>query len=57
MGGGVVSLLQGFLSKNELLGIQWGYLVGIVCFLYLAFYGWQMRKLLAGDTDMAPVVE
>ena len=57
MGGGVVSLLQGYLSKNELLGIQWGYLVGIVCFLYLAFYGWKMRKLLAGDTDMAPVVE
>lgn len=46
MGGGFVSLLQGYLSQNNLLGIQWSYLVGVVCFLYLAFYGWQMKNLL-----------
>src|SRR5205085_4948799 len=28
MGGGIISLIQGFLSKDELLGIQWSYLVG-----------------------------
>ena len=53
MGGGVVSLLQGYLSKNELLGIQWGYLVGIVCFLYLAYYGWKMRHLLTHHEVLA----
>lgn len=38
MGGGFISLLQGVLSDNNLLGIQWSYLVGVACFLYLALY-------------------
>ena len=50
MGGGIVSLIQGYLSKSELLGIQWGYLVGLVCFVYLAYYGWSMRSLSAEDS-------
>jgi MFS transporter, FHS family, L-fucose permease len=45
MGGGFVSLLQGFLAKDNLLGIQWSYLVGVMCFLYLAWYAWRMRKI------------
>jgi FHS family L-fucose permease-like MFS transporter len=53
MGGGVVSLIQGYLSSNELLGIQWGYLVGVFCFLYLAFYGWKMRNLLTEKVEIA----
>ncbi len=44
MGGGFVSLLQGFLAKDIYLGIQWSYLVGVVCFAYLAFYGWSRSK-------------
>ncbi len=46
MGGGLVSWLQGYLAKDELLGIQWSYVTGIICFAYLAFYGWKAKHLL-----------
>ncbi len=46
MGGGFISLLQGWLAGDNLLGIQWSYLVGVACFSYLAFYGWKAAKLL-----------
>jgi len=38
MGGGIISLLQGYLASPNLLGIQLSYIVGIACFAYLAFY-------------------
>jgi FHS family L-fucose permease-like MFS transporter len=37
-GGGVISLLQGYLSADNLLGISLSYIVGIGCFIYLAYY-------------------
>ena len=46
MGGGFISLLQGWLAGDDLLGIQWSYLVGVGCFAYLAFYGWKAAKIL-----------
>jgi FHS family L-fucose permease-like MFS transporter len=46
MGGGFISLLQGWLAGDDLLGIQWSYLVGVACFAYLAFYGWKAAKIL-----------
>ena len=46
MGGGFVSLLQGSLASNNLLGIQWSYLVGVACFAYLAFYAWKVSSIL-----------
>jgi FHS family L-fucose permease-like MFS transporter len=46
MGGGFISLLQGWLAGDNLLGIQWSYLVGVACFAYLAFYGWKAAKIL-----------
>ncbi len=46
MGGGFISLLQGALSDDNLLGIQWSYLVGVACFAYLAFYAWKVRSIL-----------
>ncbi|MDD5569578.1 MAG: hypothetical protein PHD97_00305, partial [Bacteroidales bacterium] len=46
MGGGFISLLQGYLSSDNLLGIQWSYLVGVACFVYLAFYGWKVKHIL-----------
>ncbi len=46
MGGGFISLLQGWLAGNNLLGIQFSYLVGVVCFAYLAFYGWKAATIL-----------
>lgn len=46
MGGGFISLLQGWLASENLLGIQWSYLVGVACFAYLAFYGWKAASIL-----------
>jgi FHS family L-fucose permease-like MFS transporter len=46
MGGGVMSLLQGYLAGNHLLGIQWSYLVGVCCFAYLAFYAVKAKAIL-----------
>ncbi|HMP86505.1 MAG TPA: MFS transporter [Lacibacter sp.] len=46
MGGGIISLLQGYLASDELLGIQWSYLVGVACFAYLAFYALRAKALL-----------
>jgi FHS family L-fucose permease-like MFS transporter len=49
MGGGFISLLQGWLAKENLLGIQWSYLVGVLCFVYLAFYGYRAKYILKRD--------
>lgn len=46
MGGGLISWLQGWLADDNLLGIQWSYLVGVMCFIYLAFYGWRAASIL-----------
>jgi len=46
MGGGFVSLLQGFVADDALLGIQQSYWVGVLCFVYLAFYGWKTASIL-----------
>lgn len=44
MGGGIVSWLQGFVS--EYTGIQYSYIIGIMCFAYLAFYAWRVSGIL-----------
>lgn len=44
MGGGIVSWLQGYVS--EFTGIQVSYIVGIVCFAYLAYYAVKASKVL-----------
>ena len=46
MGGGVISLAQGIVSSDSMLGIQWSYLVGVACFIYLAFYAWKVSTIL-----------
>jgi FHS family L-fucose permease-like MFS transporter len=46
MGGGLISWLQAYLSKDNLLGIQYSYMVGVACFVFLAFYGWKTGLLL-----------
>ncbi|QKJ29129.1 MFS transporter [Mucilaginibacter mali] len=45
MGGGFISLLQGYLA-DHFLGIQFSYLVGVACFVYLAFYAIRAKKEL-----------
>jgi FHS family L-fucose permease-like MFS transporter len=46
MGGGFISLLQGFLAGDNYLGIQWSYLVGVACFAFLAFYAIRVTGIL-----------
>jgi FHS family L-fucose permease-like MFS transporter len=45
MGGGFISVLQGYLADNAL-GIQHSYWVGVACFAYLAFYAVFMKSTL-----------
>lgn len=46
MGGGFISLLQGYLAENHLLGIKWSYLTGVLCFIYMAFYAFKAKSVL-----------
>lgn len=46
MGGGFISLLQGIVADDAILGIQYSYIVGVMCFAYLAFYGWKASAIL-----------
>jgi FHS family L-fucose permease-like MFS transporter len=44
MGGGIISWIQG--SVSESVGIHLSYLVGVICFAYLAFYAWKVSGIL-----------
>jgi len=44
MGGGFISLLQGFVA--DLTTIHTSYIVGVLCFAYLAFYAWKVSGIL-----------
>ena len=44
MGGGIISWLQGFVTER--VGIQGSYIVGVLCFAYLAFYAWKVSGIL-----------
>lgn len=46
MGGGFVSLAQGALADEQLLGIQQSYWVGVVCFIYLAYFAIRTKTIL-----------
>ena len=46
MGGGFISLLQGYLGGEHQLGIQMSYVVGVACFAYLAFYAIRAKSIL-----------
>jgi FHS family L-fucose permease-like MFS transporter len=46
MGGGVISMIQGALAADDLLGIQYSYIVGVACFAYLAFYAIKSKSVL-----------
>lgn len=51
MGGGFVSVFQGYLADLPAIGIRMSYWVGVGCFAYLAFYAWRVRRL----TGMEPM--
>ena len=44
MGGGIVAWMHGEIA--EILGIQSSYIVGVLCFVYLAFYAWKVTGIL-----------
>ncbi len=44
MGGGIVSWLQGYVA--DITNIHASYVVGVVCFAYLAFYAWKVSGIL-----------
>ena len=46
MGGGFISVLQGALADDSILGIQQSYWLGVVCFAYLVFFAWSVSKIL-----------
>jgi MFS transporter, FHS family, L-fucose permease len=46
MGGGVISVLQGILADDALLGIRYSYVIGVACFAYLAFYAIRAKSIL-----------
>ncbi len=46
MGGGFIAALQGYLASDKLLGIQYSYVVGVVCFAYLAFFAIRAKSIL-----------
>jgi MFS transporter, FHS family, L-fucose permease len=46
MGGGLISLLQGFVSADKILTIHYSYVVGVLCFAYLAFYAIRAKSVL-----------
>jgi FHS family L-fucose permease-like MFS transporter len=46
MGGGFISVSQGALAEVSTIGIQASYWVGVMCFLYLAFYGVKAGQIL-----------
>ncbi|MCL9981449.1 MAG: MFS transporter [Bacteroidia bacterium] len=54
MGGGFVSVLQGNLSES--IGISQSYWVGVLCFVYLAFYALTTKRNLAKQgVEIGPV--
>ena len=44
MGGGIIAWLQGEVAGS--IGIQNSYIIGVLCFVYLAFYAWKVSGIL-----------
>lgn len=46
MGGGIISYLQGVIAADNVLGIQFSYIMGVICFSYMAFYAIRSKAIL-----------
>jgi FHS family L-fucose permease-like MFS transporter len=44
LGGGIIPPIQGKLA--DLIGIHQSYWVAVLCFIYLAFFGWRVKSIL-----------
>ncbi len=58
MGGGIISLTQGALADMPSVGIHASFIVGVLCFVYLAFYSIRTKAILKNqgidyDTKLA----
>jgi FHS family L-fucose permease-like MFS transporter len=47
LGGGIIPPLQGLLADK--IGIHLSYIIPVICFAYLAFYGWKVKNVLKGQ--------
>lgn len=47
MGGGIISWLQGYVA--DLTTIHSSYIVGVLCFVYMAFYAWKVKGILSSQ--------
>lgn len=54
LGGGIIPPLQGKIS--DIIGIHESYFIPVLCFAYIAFYGWQVIRILK-DQGIAHEVE
>jgi FHS family L-fucose permease-like MFS transporter len=45
-GGAIIPIVQGLLTDTPSIGIHNSYWIAVVCFLFLAWYGFYVRKLL-----------
>jgi FHS family L-fucose permease-like MFS transporter len=54
LGGGIIPPLQGKIA--DIIGIHQSYFIPVLCFLYLAFYGWKVLQILK-DQGIAHEVE
>ena len=45
-GGAIIPIFQGLLTDSPAVGIHSSYWIAVVCFLFLAWYGFYVRKLL-----------
>jgi len=45
LGGAIIPPLQGSLADSRV-GIHYSYVIPVICFAYLAFYGWRVRSVL-----------
>lgn len=45
LGGALIPPLQGYIS-DQTQNIHLSYIIPVLCFAYLAFYGWKSKKIL-----------
>ena len=43
LGGALIPPLQGYIADVK--GVQFSFIVPVLCYVYLVFYGWKMTKI------------
>jgi FHS family L-fucose permease-like MFS transporter len=50
MGGGIVSWAQG--APADKVGVHYSFIIGVLCFCYLAFYAWAAGRTPCRQVDL-----